>query len=82
MTEHSQKCAEEFIRKQLDLWVRKPRPAPARRRCSFDLPVALADRLRSVCVLQGHTMREVAEVLFQAYVDQHGRQLNLDRSVA
>ncbi len=66
-----QQRAEEFIRKQLDLWLPRPKPATARRRCSFDLPVSLADRFRSLCMVQGHNMREVAELLLQAYVDQH-----------
>ena len=66
-----QRRAQEFVRKQLDLWLPRPKPAPARRRCSFDLPVNLADRFRSACALQGHNMREIAQHLFQAYVDQH-----------
>jgi hypothetical protein len=82
MPGRTEKRAEEFVRKQLDLWVRKPKAPSARRRCSFDLPVGLADRLRAVCALEGHTMREVAQILFQAYVDEHARQPNLDRSVA
>lgn len=66
-----QRRAQEFVRKQLDLWLPRPKPATARRRCSFDLPVRLADQFRSICALQGHNMREVAQLLFQAYVDQH-----------
>ena len=63
--------AEEFVRKQLNLWLPRPKRATARRRCSFDLPVSLADRFRSTCMSQGLNMREVAELLMQAYVEQH-----------
>ncbi len=68
---HDRELAQEFVRKQLDLWLPKPKSPTARRRCSFDLPVGLADHFRSVCAIQGHNMREVAQLLFQAYVDQH-----------
>jgi hypothetical protein len=33
--------------------------------------VNLADRFRSVCALEGHRMRDVAQVLVEAYVNQH-----------
>jgi hypothetical protein len=71
MTPIEQRYAEAFIRQQVDPWLPKRAEPKARRRCSFDLPVGLADRFRSICTLQGHSMRDVAQVLLQAYVDRH-----------
>lgn len=60
-------------------------PAPralsgARRKCSFDLPVELADDLRVLCALQGTRQREVIEALVTSYVREHRQLLPRSRS--
>ncbi|MCA8925324.1 MAG: hypothetical protein KDD82_26170 [Planctomycetes bacterium] len=52
----------------------------ARRKCSFDLPVELADDLRVLCALQGTKQRQVIEALVTAYVRQHQGLLPSSRS--
>ena len=60
-------------------------PAPrqlsgARRKCSFDIPVELADDLRVLCAIQGTRQRQVIEALVAAYVRQHEGLLPRSRS--
>lgn len=60
-------------------------PAPrqlsgARRKCSFDLPVEIADDLRVLCAIQGTRQREVIEALVAAYVRQHQELLPRSRT--
>jgi len=71
----SQPAKPVFMHKQLSVWMPKPEARGAMRRCSFDLPVRLASRFRAVCLLQGHSMRDVAQLLLEAYVEQHGEML-------
>lgn len=47
--------------------------AGERRRCSFDLPVELADRFRVACAVQGVQMRDVAHALIDAWVSAQQR---------
>lgn len=52
----------------------------ARRKCSFDIPVELADDLRVLCAIQGTRQRQVIEALVTAYVRQHEELLPRSRS--
>lgn len=52
----------------------------ARRKCSFDIPVELADDLRVLCAIQGTRQRQVIEALVAAYVRQHEGLLPRSRS--
>lgn len=50
-------------------------PPQALRKCSFDLPHALAREFKLLCAIQDVNQRRVVERLLSAYVDQHRARL-------